>query len=118
MMYRNEILEIPEVWTHLVETLIDFVLDNGGTVDQVKEKLGGLRFYYTLPEEFDQDEFDAFELRVREAERASLDICEITGEKGHLHVSKNGYHIRTLSIDQGQKLGYSLVNSLRGGRED
>lgn len=57
---------------------------------QVKEKFGGLRFY------IHNDDYDVREW-VREAEEASLHICEICGSKKDIKQTK-GY-IKTLCGD-------------------
>lgn len=63
--YRNIELEIPLIWKPKLIPLIDFVLDNGGTVQKVKERFFGIRFYYTRPQDADEDVWDAFDSMVR-----------------------------------------------------
>lgn len=77
--------------------------------DQVKEKFGTLRFYYHL--EYDEtvvellktkkypklerimDKYNSyFDGIVSFAEILSAHTCEITGNKGELHVSKSGWY--------------------------
>ena len=85
--YRGVHLEHGPGWHTLVEPLIDFLLDNGGTVAQVKEKFGGLRFYYDRPDDQIADEPDKwrqFVERVRQAEKDSKFICEVCGKPGEL----------------------------------
>ncbi len=64
----------------------------------VKEKFGGLRFYIS------GGNSDAVHA-VREAERASYAICEVTGRPGTLCVNTNGGY-RTLAPHVAEKLGY------------
>ncbi len=56
---------------------------NDFEVFQVKEKLGGLRFYINM-----QDVHTALRIQanrlISEAEKASYDICEVCGSKGEL----------------------------------
>jgi predicted HicB family RNase H-like nuclease len=62
----------------LVETLNALVaIQPDITVSQVKEKFGGLRFYYS----FNSDQAENI---VREAERRSTQICETCGAPGKL----------------------------------
>lgn len=88
-------------WMVLVEPLIQLCEDNGGTVHQVKEKYGSLRFYYT---EADHDETDdlqrnfwnAFADVVLAVESFSLYLCEFTGAPGTLYVTNGGW-LKTVS---------------------
>lgn len=75
---------IHEGWYELVEPLISFVEENGGTVLDVKEKFGGLRFYYSEPENYDEDVWNDFERMVNQAEQDSLVTCEYTGKSGKI----------------------------------
>lgn len=79
-------------WAALYEPLIALVEKKGGTVLQVKEKFGGLRFYYTAPE-VGPDQVDVVEQAVQLAEKASWHICEECGEPAK---SRDGGWIRTL----------------------
>ena len=71
------------------------------TILQVKEKFGGLRFYYSGGD-------GRIEGMVSFAEQLSYKICEETGERGY-ECSKNGW-LRTLSIAQMSKYGYTRHN--------
>lgn len=66
-------------WTPLVTALVEDLLAAGwsGTVFQVKEKFGGLRFYIGTGNEA------MFDL-IRAAEEKSFQICEDCGAKGTL----------------------------------
>jgi hypothetical protein len=67
-------------WSKLISDLVDdiFALGWDGTIYQVKEKFGGLRFYIgqAKPEIFD---------RIHQAENQSMKICEECGEPGELY---------------------------------
>lgn len=54
-------------------------IDPGYTVDQVKEKFGGLRYYFTASDG-PSDHYDVMEAIVDEAERKSMTVCEWCGE--------------------------------------
>lgn len=91
-------LEFHDGWVPLVEKLVD-ALDATGLpygVGQVKEKFGGLRFYWHVPyeenEEPKDDEdisavmhrYSEFERLIREAEIEALETCEICGAPGKM----------------------------------
>ena len=51
------------------------------TVDQVKEKFGGLRYYIgTLPDILPQPQHDEINRLIHEAEEKSCEVCDICGE--------------------------------------
>lgn len=80
-------------WRPLTDALIKLVEDNGGTVHQVKEKFGGLRFYYTEPDTDDMNDVDMcfweqFAKLVEAVEEMCWNICEYTGAPGTLYASK------------------------------
>lgn len=67
-------VECKSGWKGLYEPLIELCNLKGNTVLQVKEKFGGLRFYFSGP--YPMDDI------VRAAERESYHTCEICGEHG------------------------------------
>jgi len=76
-------------WYSLIDDLCRKIMEidpNGHVVaDQVKEKFGGLRFYFHLEHAEDsgcEDLFDKVEDLVRETEDKSLTICEYCGGPG------------------------------------
>ena len=87
-----------EGWFPLIEELcckIEKVLDKSGIKDieefevvQVKEKWGGLRFYYGG---FSNKEIDDL---VDEYEEKSVKTCEVCGEKGTIIESHHWYMAR------------------------
>lgn len=62
-------------WSPLVKEAYDLLLD-GACITQVKEKFGGLRFYYE--DVVDHPEIDAIEER-------SFEVCEDCGSGGQIH---------------------------------
>lgn len=76
-------------WTPLVTRLVYDLLALGwnGTVYQVKEKFGGLRFYIGTGSA-------AISARIDAAEEESFKTCEDCGEPGTLHTERNW--LRTL----------------------
>ena len=66
-------------WVPLLEKLIGDLnaLNEPYTIEQIKEKFGGLRFYYTGLTQEGSD-------LVSRAERDSFKICEVCGDPGEL----------------------------------
>lgn len=72
-------------WVPLVDRLHAKLLeiDPDIVVDQVKEKFGGLRYYWHSPTKWEGDwHEDARRILVDAAEEQSYFICEICGEDG------------------------------------
>lgn len=76
-------------WYSLVLDLHRFLirLDPRYTVDQVKEKFGTLRYYYTPSVDFDSPEGKTMEQLVRFAETISARTCETCGNPGEIRDS-------------------------------
>lgn len=51
-------------------------------VTQIKEKFGGLRYYYDLPSGVHPEVFVLCEHTVQAAEAASFEVCEVCGDPG------------------------------------
>jgi len=89
-------LEIENGWYDLIDALCESLEDIATTLGvqvvaaQVKEKFGGLRFYYYL--EGDGD-FATIDNIVQRAENASYSICELCGKPGKL---RGRYYKKTL----------------------
>ena len=71
-------------WHKIVEPLIDKAWEMGITIDQIKEKYGGLRFYFSGGLKITGKMFDKFMKLVDEAEARSYLICERCGKDGKL----------------------------------
>ena len=78
---------------------------------QVKEKMGGLRFYWrmdTFPINATYEEqchwYNIVEALVHKAENMAEQTCEETGEYGVLHI--RGGWLKTLSLAEGVKRGF------------
>jgi hypothetical protein len=65
-------------WNNIIQPLHDDLLRLGGTVRQIKEKLGGLRFYYSLPSNVPNAEWEAFDRKVQQAVEASFSFVSNT----------------------------------------
>jgi hypothetical protein len=78
-------------------------------IECIKEKLGGLRFYYTLhlPEVTDGTKLeDSIEQLVREAEKLSYKTCEVCGNAGVL--CSTGSWLKTVCQDHNENGRYKL----------
>lgn len=76
-------------WVPLVEKLVDDILalePENFRIHQVKEKFGGLRFYYGCSANHERTIhlFEKINDLVSEAEEASYHICEVCGHDGRL----------------------------------
>ena len=86
---RTDVLACVEKgWHPLINTLIDDLFDLGwdGTVAQVKEKFGGLRFYIGAGSDEVYD-------KINEAENKSYSLCEECGQPGKV---RHGGWLKTL----------------------
>ena len=78
------------------------------SVLQVKEKFGGLRFYYMMNTK-DDELYRKIQTAVDNAEDASYSTCQITGNIGVL--CKDGSHYMTLCEDSRISMGYKIVGN-------
>lgn len=76
-------------WVSIVDELHEKVLeiDPNVSVAQVKEKFGGLRYYYDT----DSDRADEIEKLVDEAERLATRTCEVCGKSGETSAWGRGW---------------------------
>lgn len=101
-------LECGNGWKKLIDPLVERCTELGGRIDQIKEKFGGLRFYYT-PLGFgihDEAAWDKFEDAVDLAELESKQTCEMCGKPGQMMTNSKGSWIKTLCADDALNLGY------------
>ena len=99
--------DIGDGWYNLVYELILKIRNNDEAkgkwvtkVTQCKEKFGGLRFYVTGTSDKNWD-------LIREAEKKSYGVCEVTGSEVEVGVWNNGW-IQTLSRKEALKRFYDL----------
>lgn len=72
-------------WPILVRLDADFAaIDPGFRLHQVKQKWGGLRWYYEPSVGLPQATCDLLEARLREAEAEAAATCELCGQPGRL----------------------------------
>jgi hypothetical protein len=94
-------------WESLIAPLEARVEKLGGTVQQIKEKFGRLRFYYDAAET-DSPQSDAawsaLDADIEQAERDSARMCEMCGAPGVLMTS--GSWLKTLCPEHSLELGY------------
>ena len=88
LLERKSIGECGEGWRQLIDPLLLELDRRGGEIYQIKEKFGGLRFYYGNS---NQDE--GFYQQVCKAEELSYKTCEECGEPGKL---RGGGWVKTL----------------------
>jgi hypothetical protein len=87
---------LPKGWYPLLKILSQKILlvlkphpDVELEVGQVKEKMGGLRFYWTLSKLFDNPQLkDKITELVNQAEEDSYQICQVCGLRGERRFSK------------------------------
>lgn len=70
-------------------------IDPGYEVHQVKEKYGGLRYYFGVSEGTSKADRQRMEQLVDEAEERCESTCELCGEPGEMHTTPHGWY-RTL----------------------
>jgi hypothetical protein len=75
---------------------------------QIKEKFGGLRFYYVVNTKNDEL-YHAVQKLIDDAEDASYNTCEITGKPGKL--SKSGMYYHTFCEEVRIKNGFEVVDN-------
>ena len=78
------------------------------SVLQVKEKFGGLRFYYMMNTK-DDELYRRIQTAVDTAEDTSYSTCQITGNIGVL--CKDGSHYMTLCENSRISMGYKIVGN-------
>jgi hypothetical protein len=91
-------------WERLIAPLIKRCTELGGTVEQVKEKFGRLRFYYYPGEPGTDAQWEAFEDAVNQACTDSGHTCEMCGKRGLLMIKGRWY--KTLCAEHSKDLGY------------
>ncbi|ABK69409.1 hypothetical protein [Mycobacterium avium] len=95
-------------------------IDPAYELHQVKEKFGGLRFYFHASESITEADRQRMEQLVDEAEEKCERTCELCGEPGVRHVTPRGWY-RTLcsTCAAAEGKGYErvgeLVNNLTAG---
>jgi hypothetical protein len=75
---------------------------------QIKEKFGGLRFYYMMNTKNDTL-VRTVERIIDRAEDMSYTVCEVTGKKGDL--CRSGIHFKTLCEELRISNGFKLVGN-------
>jgi hypothetical protein len=78
------------------------------SVLQIKEKFGGLRFYYTMNTKND-DLYRKVQAMIDNAEDASYETCQITGKPGAL--CKSGSWYMTLCEESRISMGYKIIGN-------
>ena len=84
--------ECGDGWYQLLSDLCAALADCHVVADQVKEKFGGLRFYFHVNGPCDSETFDAIYGAVEAAEQRSFSICDVCGAPGKLRIPR-GWHM-------------------------
>lgn len=81
-------------WAEMLSTLDSelIALDPGYEVVQVKEKFGGLRYYFSVSEDLSEETSDRMRSLVDEAEGRSYKLCEECGEPGVLRKNARSWY--------------------------
>ncbi len=87
---------LPAGWTDLFNAAVAALddLTPGWQLTQVKEKYGGLRFYWWPPQGLPESTVQAASAAVAEAERRSFETCDVCGEPGSLRSDRNWWRTR------------------------
>lgn len=113
-------MECGDGWYDLLDTLLqklDFISKHSGVqvvANQIKEKFGTLRFYYSTIIKTDLNIDPIVEKIIDDivsnAERRSAHICETTGKHGYL-CQKNGLGwMKTVSKEEADKENYIPID--------
>ncbi|MBE5488598.1 hypothetical protein E3G71_001099 [Mycobacteroides abscessus] len=88
-------------------------IDPAYELHQVKEKFGGLRYYFGASESISDADHDRMRALVREAEARCAEACELCGEPGEMHTTPHGWY-RTLcaACATAEGKGYELAKEL------
>ena len=79
-------------------------LDPGYKINQIKEKFGGLRFYWEPSKDLSNENWKKAHNIEYEAEDRSLKICEVCGKPGH---RRNNGWLKTLCDKHAVELEYA-----------
>lgn len=94
-------IECGSGWKSLYQPIIDYVTlynseheetDSRIYIDQIKEKFGGLRFYWS-GENLDQETCNILNEMVRKAEDESYKVCETCGTRENVGITVGGWYI-------------------------
>lgn len=79
----------PNYWQHITKPLEQKLLDMGCKIQQMKEKFGELRVYYSFDGLDVKEEADKL---IEQAEEACSKCCVDCGEEGRFMVDETGYY--------------------------
>lgn len=74
----------PDGWVKLVDPLIAMCNAEGVEIDQIKEKLGGLRFYVVYGPDAKKRPSEALVEAIHKAQEESFRVCLSCGEPGRM----------------------------------
>ena len=84
MSFEDQRHDVGEGWQPLIQKLHEDLtaLDPAYTVEQIKEKFGGLRYYIGFSEDRDEETTRQMDALIWAAEEQSVKTCETCGEPG------------------------------------
>jgi len=80
---------VPKHWQHITKPLEQKLLDMSCKIQQMKEKFGELRVYWSVE---DLDIRETADKLVTEAEEACSKCCVVCGEEGRVMVDEHGHY--------------------------
>lgn len=103
-------IDVDEGWYQIVVDMYDelSVLDPDHKILQIKQKFGGIRYYFRT----DKDEATRIKMNVvvSKYEKIALETCELTGKRGIL--MQKGFIYKTLNPDSAPE-GWTPVGKMR-----
>jgi hypothetical protein len=80
----NAMMSVPAGWIPIVRDLCENIEETGGDlrVQQIKEKFGSIRFYYTVPTEDENTSREDIGELVKTARFQAKQTCQRCGEPG------------------------------------
>ena len=82
------------------------VISNEYRIHQIKEKFGGLRYYFSMP---DQECYDKAQEIIKEAEVRAAGTCEYCGGPGKLRCIGRWYHTTCDSCSLNDIIKYAII---------
>lgn len=116
----------PAGWHPMLEELLAKLREipgwNDDLIMQVKEKFGGLRFYWRAPDDWETNDFyERVTTLVNEAEKRSYKICEVCGTEENVKTRSYGWIVTQCdkhaleNLETRYKSVLELVEQLRAG---
>lgn len=109
--YQGFGVECGRGWAWLVVPLMQYCADHDIPISQIKEKFGGLRFYYGAYESSQKDVVAKLDGLIAQAEHLAEQTCEVCGAPGAL---REGGWMQTLCEEHaGGRAAREPIKSIR-----